>query len=61
MSDLGEFAKTLADKDGVAIMTVSDGWVFVFTETKLQELIETSKGKGYALVFVKSTANQPKN
>lgn len=53
-NDVGDYMKTLADMQGVAVSTVSDGWVMLFKNSKLKELLDASEASGYALVFVKS-------
>ncbi len=57
-----EFALELAKHRGASVITVKDGWVFIFSITTLETLLAKAKEDGSTLssVFVKSTANLPK-
>lgn len=63
MNTLGEYISELTDSQGVSVVTVKDGWVFVFTKDFLQSLIDEAKGaeSDKVSVFVKSSADAVKN
>ena len=58
---LGSYMKQIADMNGVSVATVSDGWVLLMTHDKLQYLVEASAEKGYAMIFIKNSADTVKN
>lgn len=47
-----------ADRDGVAVVSVSDGTVFTFTADMLRDLLEQSEETGRVVVFVKHQVMQ---
>lgn len=59
--DLGGYIKELADQKGVSVVTVSDGWVMMFTKQKLQELIGAAENQDHVLVFIKNSDSIVKN
>lgn len=63
MKDIADYIATLTDNQGVAVVTVSDGWVFTFTREKLLKLVETidESDSNKLVVFVKSSADLPTN
>ncbi len=60
-NSLGEYVKKIADLQGIAVTTVSDGWVLLVTNQKLKELVEASSETGYAMIFIKSSEDTLKN
>lgn len=61
--DAAEYLNTLTDKQGVAVATVSDGWVFHFSREKLQQMVDAidADGADKLVVFVKNSASLPAN
>lgn len=51
--DCADFLNELAERNGVACSTVSDGHVLVFTEKALESLLERARENGKVVVFVK--------
>ena len=61
--DGAEFLMELADKTGVAVSSVKDGHVLVFTKRHLEGILEAinASGQDKCVVFVKSPASGPRN
>ena len=60
-NDLGSYVNELTNTQGVAVITVSDGWVLVFTKDMLKNLLKQAKDSDKVMVQVKSSARLPKN
>lgn len=59
-----EFAMEQAKQFGYAVITVNDGWMFIFTEATLASLAAQAKGTGKVIIHVQSSekkAQDPKN
>lgn len=52
-----EFLNAMADANGIAVSSVSDGHVFVFTKQRLQQMLEACADKDRLVVFVKKPTN----
>lgn len=51
---MGAFVMELAKKNGVAVVTVKDGWVFMLSRTTLQRLLEScGDDQDYVMLQVK--------
>lgn len=53
--DLAGFAEEMAKLQGVGVITVSDGWVMLFTKEKIEQMYEAVNDDKYLLVQVKSS------
>lgn len=60
-SEYAEYVKELTNVQGISVTTVSDGWVFMFTQKQLEAFIESSKGSDHVVVFVKNSSKQVQN
>jgi hypothetical protein len=58
--DIGGYVDTLVDHNGVAVVTVSDGWVLTFTRAHFQKMLEAFGESDRLAVFVKSSAAMAK-
>jgi hypothetical protein len=54
--DIGGYVNTLVDHNGVAVITVSDGWVLTFTRAHFEMMLEAFGESDKLAVFVKSSA-----
>ena len=59
--DLGDYVNKLVDSQGVAVVTVKDGWVFTFTRERLEQLTKALGESDKVMVFVKSSEKTVKN
>jgi len=55
-----EYLTTLLKTQGVAVATVSDGWVFTFTKEKLQAVLNGTE-EANIMIFVKNSDLQVKH
>lgn len=55
-----EYLSALLKAQGVAVATVSDGWVFTFTKEKLQSVLNGTE-EANIMIFVKNSNLQVKN
>lgn len=53
---VGAYVMEMAKQNGVAVVTVKDGWVFMISQKTLQSLLESSKDQGYVLLQVKHSS-----
>lgn len=62
-TSIAEYIATLTEKQGVAVASVSDGWVMVFTRSKLQSMLDTidSSESDKLAIFIKSGAGVASN
>lgn len=61
-TDLGGYVDKLTSANGVSVVTVSDGWVLVFTSSMLKNLLaKADAGGGRVIVQIKNSETIPKN
>lgn len=58
--DIGDYVNTLVDHAGVAVVTVSDGWVLTFTRAHFEKMLKAFGDSDRLAVFVKSSAAMTK-
>lgn len=61
IDDVAAYIKELTDNQGVAVVTVKDGWVFTFTKERINQMMNALGNENYLTVFVKSSDTLPKN
>jgi hypothetical protein len=54
--DIGGYISTLVDHQGVAVVTVSDGWVLCFTRDHFEKMLKAFGDSDKLAVFVQSSA-----
>jgi hypothetical protein len=59
--NVGSYVSELVRHQGVAVVTVSDGWVFTFSKEKLKELVNSLENSERVTIFVKSSDGLPTN
>ena len=60
-NDLADYISTLVEKQGIAVVTVNDGWVMTITKDRLQQLLAAAEDKDKIILFIKSSAKLPIN